>query len=132
MTPIQLMLLGGLGLSAVLYWSKMRSKLRDRVVVFAIILFGIVLVAAPNLSNRLARALGVGRGADLVSYLGLVGGGFCLLLLFSNQRAAQSQITHLVREMAILRAEKPKGAAVSSGMADAPFPGGDESPHAGA
>jgi len=132
MTPIQLMLLGGLGLSAVLYWSKMRSKLRDRVVVFAIILFGIVLVAAPNLSNRLARALGVGRGADLVSYLGLVGGGFCLLLLFSNQRAAQSQITHLVREMAILRAEKPKGAANSSGMGDAPFPGGDESPHAGA
>jgi small membrane protein len=132
MTPIQLMLLGGLGLSAVLYWSKMRSKLRDRVVVFAIILFGIVLVAAPNLSNRLARALGVGRGADLVSYLGLVGGGFCLLLLFSNQRAVQSQITHLVREMAILRAEKPKGAANSSGMGDAPFPGGDESPHAGA
>jgi small membrane protein len=107
MTPIQLALLTGLLLAAILYWLRMRSKLRDRAVVFAIILFGIVLVADPDLSTRLAHAFGVGRGADLVSYLGLLGGGFCLLLLFSHQRTAQLQITSLVRELAILRAEKP-------------------------
>jgi hypothetical protein len=128
MTPIQLALLAGLLLTAVLYWSRMRSKLRDRALVFAIILLGIVLVADPELSNRIARAFGVGRGADLVSYLGLLCGGFCVLLLFSHQRTMQLHITSLVRELAVLRAEKPD---IPSGFAANRTSGEDAVPDSG-
>ncbi|MGA2218014.1 MAG: DUF2304 domain-containing protein [Terracidiphilus sp.] len=133
MTPIQLALLIGLLLIAILYWSKMRSKLRDRALVFAIIFFGIVLVADPDLSNRFAHAFGVGRGADLISYLGLLGGGFCVLLLFSHQRTVQLQITSLVRELAILRAEKPVNTPNFAGdrtCGDDVIPGGGKPPYA--
>lgn len=107
MTLIQPVLIVALICAAIFYRAKMRSRLADRLIVFSIAAAGIVLVASPNLSTAIARTLGVGRGADLVMYLGLVGTGFVLLLLFSRIRALESQITALVRELAVLRGEAP-------------------------
>ncbi len=111
MTLIQPILMVGLICAAILYHAKIRSQILDRLIVFCIAAAGVVLVASPNLSTTIAHSLGVGRGADLVMYLGLVGIGFVLVLLFARIRTLESQITALVRELALSRGEAPKSAA---------------------
>jgi hypothetical protein len=61
----------------------------------------------PELTSDVARFLGIGRGADLLSYvvaLALVGSVFFLL---NKIRRLEAEITILVREIALHTAEKP-------------------------
>lgn len=66
---------------------------------------GILLVLQPDLSNRAARAMGVGRGVDLILYLWVV----VTLLLLANVhfrlRSQRAMITTLTRDLALLEAE---------------------------
>jgi hypothetical protein len=66
---------------------------------------GIVLVAFPDLTSMIARASGVGRGADLITYLSIVGGLFVGANLYFRSRRADRQLVGVVRELAIMRAE---------------------------
>jgi small membrane protein len=58
-------------------------------------------VLQPNLFQELARALGVGRGADAVFYLALVGLSYAFFKLYLKLRSLEQQITLLVRQMAL-------------------------------
>jgi hypothetical protein len=66
---------------------------------------GVVLVAFPGLSSALARLMGVGRGADLITYLAIVGGLFAAANLYFRSRRSDRQLAQVVRELAILQAE---------------------------
>jgi hypothetical protein len=44
--------------------------------IFVIASGGIALVVSPQLASRIAQAIGVGRGTDLVLYVGVIGGLF--------------------------------------------------------
>lgn len=90
------------------YQSRMRSRVRDRLVAVGLAGVGIVLVASPELTNRAAHLLGVGRGADLVFYFSLIGIGFFMMLVFSKLRDIEAQITALTRQIAILQAESER------------------------
>ena len=80
----------------------------------AILLFvmwtgGAVLAIRPATATDIARLLGIGRGADLVLYcsvlLMLVG----FFMVYIRIRRLRANLTELVREIAILRAEGPVG-----------------------
>jgi small membrane protein len=58
-------------------------------------------VLQPNLFQKLARALGVGRGADAVFYLALVGLSYAFFRLYMKIRNLEQEITLLVRQMAL-------------------------------
>jgi len=107
MTPIQVLL--GLILLAtlVLYFRRLRSRLWDRLIFFAILAAGVVMIAKPDWANAIAHYLGVGRGADLLTYLGISSLGFLWLGLYSRQRQLDERLTELSRQLAILEAEKP-------------------------
>jgi small membrane protein len=66
-----------------------------------------IAVLEPGLSQRLAHALGVGRGADAVFYLGLVGLSYAFFKLYLKIRNLEQQITALVRKMALHHSEPP-------------------------
>ncbi len=107
MRPVQLILiLLVLGL-LVLYFSRLRSGLLDRIAVLTFGVLGIAMAAAPDWTTRVANLVGVGRGADLFIYLSLVGFAFVVLLLYSKLRGIQASLTDLARTIAIERAHAP-------------------------
>ncbi|MEX1071977.1 MAG: DUF2304 domain-containing protein [Anaerolineales bacterium] len=105
MTPIQLLLIFFSLLMAVFYFRRLRSRLLDRLVFFALVAIAVVMVARPDWASALANWLGVGRGADLVTYLGISGLVFLWLGLYTRQRELDVRLTELARRLTILQAE---------------------------
>ena len=104
MIPIQPILVLLLLSGTALYFSRLRSKLWDRLIVLALFAAATLFIVHPDLANRLAALAGVGRGADLFFYITIPGLGFALLLLMSRIRELERSSTLLVRELALLRA----------------------------
>jgi hypothetical protein len=66
-------------------------------------LWGSVGVVAlwPNLASRLASAIGVGRGADLIVYFALIVLFWMVFRVFLKQRQLESDLTRLVQALAM-------------------------------
>ena len=60
----------------------------------------------PDVTQRVAAILGVGRGADAVFYLGLLGLSYAFFRLYLKNRNTEQQITQLVRKLALKEAER--------------------------
>lgn len=60
--------------------------------------------AMPDAMTRLARLVGIGRGADVVLYCAVLGGIAVAFRLTMAQRRLERQLTGLVRELAVERA----------------------------
>jgi len=60
---------------------------------------GILFTLKPEVTDVIAKLLGVGRGADLIIYLYILGTNFVILILFIKIRALGRQITELTRFM---------------------------------
>jgi hypothetical protein len=83
-----------------------RNKLPFHIMtVFGLLAAGVVAVLAPETTDDLAKLVGVGRGADLVTYLAIIVVMFVLVHYYSKFVELQRKLTELAREMAILRAE---------------------------
>ena len=83
---------------------------RAKLPVHILVLFGLLagaglMVVFPEATNDVAHYVGVGRGADLITYLVEVGVLFVIIHYYTKFVELQGQITHLVREIALLRAE---------------------------
>ena len=65
-----------------------------------------VCVMAPGITQWFARILGVGRGADAVFYVGLVGLSYAFFRLYLKTRHLEQQITLLVRQLALQEAAR--------------------------
>jgi small membrane protein len=107
MRPVQPILIVLLITILFLYFGRLRSGMMDRVVVAAFVLLGVVMAAMPNLTTRIAVAVGVGRGVDLFFYMAMIGFGFFGLLLYSRLRDLQNTMTELARAVAIQRVHEP-------------------------
>ncbi|MCB0324188.1 MAG: DUF2304 domain-containing protein [Bdellovibrionales bacterium] len=66
-----------------------------------------VLIADPRLTVLAARALGIGRGADLVFYSAILGSLFGSFLFYVRIRRIENKLTGIVRELAIREALPP-------------------------
>src|SRR5688572_32382612 len=96
-----LMLVGAL----LLYINRLRSGLLDRLAVLALGLVGIVIVAAPDRTTKIANVVDVVRGADLFFYPAIVGIPFAEIVLYCKSRDPESSTTALVRTIALERAQ---------------------------
>lgn len=114
-TPIQILLIVFLIAIVLFYFNRLRTRLLDRVIFFTLALAGMVLVAKPDWANDIAHFLGVGRGADLLVYVGFTAVAFLFLALYTRQRQMDVRLTELARRMAILEGEKPKAQKKKSG-----------------
>ena len=102
---IRILLLAGL---AAIGWFVFlrRNKLPFHIVtIFGLLGLGAVAVISPETTDWVARQVGVGRGADFVIYLSIVGMLFVLVHYYSKFVELQRNLTQLARELAILRAE---------------------------
>ena len=108
MTPIQILLVIGFIVIVLIYFQRLRSRLLDRAVFFILAILAIAMVLRPDWANDVAHYFGVGRGADLVTYLGISGLVFLWLGLYTRQREMDVRLTELARKLAIKQAESPK------------------------
>ena len=107
MRPVQFVLILLLLGLLMLYFSRLRSGLLDRIVVLLFGVLGIAMVVVPDLTSGVAHLVGVGRGVDLFFYLAILGFAFAGLILYSKIRDLELQITKLVRIAAMDRASEP-------------------------
>jgi len=107
MRNIQFLLLTMFLVGTVLYFTRTRTRLIDRVFVLAFVLAGVVLVSFPEISESLAKVLGVGRGVDAVSYFMLVFLSYACLQLYAKTRSQDSRLVELARSIAIQNAKLP-------------------------
>lgn len=70
-------------------------------------LSGAAVVLMPQATQILAKFLGVGRGADAVFYLGLVGLSYGLFRIYFKIRSLEQQLTQLVRKLALEKLNTP-------------------------
>ena len=63
-------------------------------------------ICRPNLTQRLAKVLDIGRGADLVLYLFVLAFLVTSFYFYARHAALQRQVTELVRHLAIRDAER--------------------------
>ena len=73
--------------------------------VFVLLGFGAVAVIFPDATSDVAMFVGVGRGADLLTYVSIISVMFVLLHYYTKFVDLQRQLTDVTRELAILRAE---------------------------
>ncbi|MEX2162611.1 MAG: DUF2304 domain-containing protein [Anaerolineales bacterium] len=110
MTPIQWLLILVAAAIVVVYFNRLRTRLLDRFIFFVLAVVAIALVLQPEWANDVAHFLGVGRGADLLVYVGFSGLAFLWLGLYSRQRELDRRLTEIARKLALLEAEKGKRA----------------------
>jgi hypothetical protein len=79
-----------------------------RLVLFAIVLIGLIFVWIPDLTNAIARLVGVGRGADLIMYIWIVLNLLFILRLHIKMREQSEALTQLARQIALNNAEPTK------------------------
>ncbi|PWT95516.1 MAG: hypothetical protein C5B52_17640 [Bacteroidetes bacterium] len=108
MNLIQVILIIGIIVLAVSYFRWFRNTGRDLFVIAIITVIGLTFVLFPNITNRLAHILGVGRGADLIFYLCILGFCFALLALYSKIKNLERKITELTRKDALREAREVK------------------------
>jgi hypothetical protein len=84
------------------------------VVVFALLALGGLAVIFAEHTDVIANAVGVGTGADLVTYVFEVAAAFVLIHYYTKFVELQKQVTDLTREIAILRAEVERDAKPST------------------
>jgi hypothetical protein len=104
-----------LGLAAIGWLVFLR---RNRLPFHIMTVFGLIGVAAvavliPETTQDAAELVGVGRGADLVTYIAIIAVMFVLLHYYTKFVDLQRQVTQVTRELAILRTEVDRIAPAS-------------------
>ena len=112
---IQFILCAGLGFALFYAYLQRRKSSKISLAIVVVSAAGIIAVLSPSLSNDVAHAVGVGRGADLVVYCWIV----ITLLVSVNLQfkilLVQQNVTTLTRELALRAPVQPD--APSSGAA---------------
>jgi small membrane protein len=111
MTPIQPILIALLLVAAAFHFKGVASRLLSRILIVTFVLLGAIFVVNPEWTNRIARLVGVGRGADLVLYLLFPTTITMFLYLYRKNRETQEKLTGLVRHIALQQAVHPGGAS---------------------
>ena len=106
MTLIQIILLVAVVILLLLYLKFFRNTLLQRTLFIFVFAAGVVAVVFPELTNRVANFVGVGRGADLLLYLMVIIFYFAFIILYRKLNRIQETQTEIIREISIRNAIK--------------------------
>ncbi|NBQ13454.1 MAG: DUF2304 domain-containing protein [Proteobacteria bacterium] len=107
MTTFQIALLTLAALGAVTSVALLSRQLVGRITGAAVLVLsvvGAIFTVFPNSTTAIAHALGIGRGADLLLYLLVIGTSSGFLVMYVKLRAVRRELTLLVREIAVAKA----------------------------
>lgn len=104
MNIIQIILILSLIILFIFYFSLWRKGILDKLIISFLIISGIIFVIKPNWLTVTANFLGIGRGADLLIYIGILSFGFIIIILFAKIRKIERTQTKIIRNNAIKNA----------------------------
>jgi len=107
MSGIQLILLTGVAFICLYFVIRVRKKSVDLFFLTLMIGAAIVFIIWPDVTNRIANWLGVGRGADLIFYTSILIFWFVILKLYTRIRQLEKSFTQIIREDALRKASPP-------------------------
>jgi hypothetical protein len=87
-------------------WRKGRIKRRFFGLLLATHLPLIPITLQPEITTTLAHSAGIGRGADFILYCAILVMARCLLALYQWHNRLESQLTQLVRHLALVEARQ--------------------------
>ncbi|HLO80143.1 MAG TPA: DUF2304 domain-containing protein [Chitinophagaceae bacterium] len=105
MNGIQLLLLFGISALGLYYVIRLRKTVLDLVLLILLLATSVTFVLWPELTNKIAHSLGVGRGADLLYYVCILLFSFALLKLYARIRRLEQAFTNMIREDALKNAK---------------------------
>jgi small membrane protein len=105
---IRILLLAGIAAIGWLVFLRRNRLPFHIVIVFGLLTLGGLAVLFPEYTNDLANYVGVGRGADLITYLLEIVVLFVIVHYYTKFVELQRQLTQVTREVALLRAEIEK------------------------
>ena len=106
MNGIKILLITGVVFIAIYFFVRLRNSLFDIILLMLLIIAALVFIIFPDITNQLAKSLGVGRGADLVFYTSIVIFWFVILKLYARIRKLEQMVTRVVRKEAIDEGDK--------------------------
>jgi hypothetical protein len=106
---IQIALLTTLVLIAVYAFGQRKRSGLVSYAILAATLVGAMLVLFPNMSTNIANTVGVGRGADLVTYLFLMIFFAAIFNIHLRLRSNAELLTRLAREISLQSTQAPNG-----------------------
>lgn len=115
---IRIILLGALAMIGWFVFLKRNRLPIHIVIVFAMLAVGGAAVLFPEETDKVANFVGVGRGVDLITYVIEVTVLFVLIHYYTKFVELQRQLTDVVRELAIVRAELDRVAPPAPPPAD--------------
>jgi len=83
------------------YLQRFRRPALDKIFISLLLLTGILFIIYPELTTRLAHFLGIGRGADLIFYLAILGFGYLSVILYAKIKRLEDQLIALIRKQAL-------------------------------
>ncbi len=107
MNFIQVILLGFVSYYFLRHFGLFKGNLITRIVISSTFLAAIFFILFPESSNKVADILGVGRGADLITYLFIVIGYGGFQLLYFRQQEIRANQSSIVREIALTNVKTP-------------------------
>lgn len=105
MSGIKIILLTGIVFISLYFIIRLKRKLLDLLFLFALIAVAAVFIIWPDLTNSIAKELGVGRGADLVFYISILIFWFVVLKMYVRIRTLEQSFTEMIRQDAISKAK---------------------------
>lgn len=87
-----------------------RSRALESLTWLAVWLIALAAVLNPGLTQTVARAMGIGRGADLVLYLTVIATLVGFLMVYARLQRLRRDVTLVVRQLALLEAERDRAA----------------------
>lgn len=106
MNGIQLLLIFGVSILAIYYVIRLRKTILDLSLIIILMAIAVTFILWPDLTNKIANKLGVGRGADLLYYVCILLFSFALMKLFARIRRLEQQFTRMIREDALKNAKR--------------------------
>jgi hypothetical protein len=109
MTPFQWILvsaIAGLGVVSAFAIAKGKIGRFAGIVWLAVLLVGLLAAIDPDRVTRIANAVGINRGADLVLYLLALAVFWGFLLVYIRLRRVRRELTLVVRRLAVMEAEE--------------------------
>ena len=101
MTKFQVLGIASLLFILISYLIKFRQPALDKLFIGCLMATGIFFFLYPEVTNQLAHFLGIGRGADLIFYLAILGFAYVTLLLYSKIRKLEDQLAKIVRQQSL-------------------------------
>ena len=108
MSGIKILLITGIAFIAVYFFVRIRNSILDLLLLLLLISIAVLFIVMPDLTNRIAHYLGVGRGADLIFYISIIIFWFVILKLYARIRKLEQIITTVIRKDAMDNADQIK------------------------